>query len=131
LGRVTSSSWRSANGGGGREGLLASRGVEDDVGEAVRVVDQEAFHEVGGPLHLTDHGQRGHQPEAADEERAFFAGQAVVGVVTEPGAVRRRDPAAGAATYDVVVRFLRDGGRAVLVLGLVIAGLTADRRTPD
>ena len=30
--------------------------------------------------HLTDDGERGHQPEAADQEGAFLAGQAVVGL---------------------------------------------------
>ena len=39
----------------------------------------------------------------------------VVGALPQTGA------AAGAETYDIVVRFLRDAGRAVLVLGLVIA----------
>src|SRR5688572_4133478 len=49
--------------------------------EPVRGGDpKQAFHQVTGKLLLADDRQRGHQPERADQERSFLAGQAVVGL---------------------------------------------------
>ena len=42
---------------------------------------QQPFQHVLGLAHLSDDGQRGHQPERADQEGALLSGQPVVGFV--------------------------------------------------
>ena len=60
----------------------AGAGVELLRVEPERRADaEEPLHQVAGALHLADDGERGHEPERADEECSFLAGEPVVGLI--------------------------------------------------
>ena len=77
---------------------------------------QQLFHQVPGALVLAHDGQRGHEPEGADQEAPLLAGQAVVGL---PGAVAQDEAVLGQVVGDRVDR---------LAQALVVARQEAEDR---